>query len=280
MKRWAMCALVLVSLPGVFSRAARAAEVVAADGRVELLRAGEEEWRALAPGTKISGLDQVRSGEGKADRVRLLFEDGTVLLLAPGSWIRLDEETLAPGKSAVLVRLLAGAARVLRPSGEAPGSRFEVETPTALVSGEDFALRFDPTASRTEVVALSGRAEVAGVLGVLGRPVTLESGMETTVRQGAFPDSPKRAAPESLARWERETEFLASAADSPLARFVALEAVPASGPAPAECVGARELARRRRGLEREADVIDQPFREFSLTRPGFVPPGNVRVELE
>src|SRR5262249_17237560 len=79
-------------------RAARADEVGAVaeiGGQAEVQHAGATDWVALKPGDPVELGDQVRTAADS--KLKLLFHDDSVLTLAPGSLLKIDESIAGTG---------------------------------------------------------------------------------------------------------------------------------------------------------------------------------------
>lgn len=266
--------------------------VAAASGRVDFLPDQAEEWTPLGAGRPLAPLDQLRTGT--SSWVRLHFPHGTVVVVGPESWVRLDEATFEEGRTRVLVRLLGGRLRALAGSDFPAAGRFEVETPTAVVSvhGTHFIVIYDAEQVDTRVIAIDGRVKVLGVLGVLGRPVILVPGTMTVVRKGAFPVAAMPSETMTVAALMRELDLSVSPSDTLLAGFTggktrAVAEAPSSvaeWPEEAGRVAAVErpgwlLRWRRLPVSQHGAVIDQPIAEYASTPPGQTPPGSVTVVI-
>lgn len=272
--------IILATIAGaVFAASAQAqqASVGSSTGPVEILRGGGR-WEPLSTVHDLKAGDLIRSGTGGSARV--LFDDGSVAVLASASLLRLDEMGKKDGRPRVLLRLLGGQVRasVVRGSG-----RFEVETPTAVVTvhGTEFIVTYNTDTAESEVVCVQGSVEVLGVLGVLGKPVILETGMGTVVRKGAFPAPPSPVPAEKLASLAKAEEGTVGLEDGLIASFTGADtaAVVSPPPPPAEPGEARRhsLLTRYKPVSKDAEIIDQSIQEYTLTPPGKTPPGQVTV---
>jgi len=162
-------------------------------GSAQLGRAGS--WMPLAIGAALQQGDTLRTAT--PGRVRLVFQDNSVLTLGDGSEVRIDEQTVdgTRGVARSLFRLLEGKLRVLVGEYyERPKSRFKIETVTAVagVRGTEFVISFDPIANTSDVVGVSGRVEVHSVLDRVGHVVFITAQEATTVVRGKYPTPPRR----------------------------------------------------------------------------------------
>ncbi|BAL95458.1 FecR family protein [Rubrivivax gelatinosus] len=166
------------------------AEVLFVHGEVELRRPGEAP-RPLASGERVADGDEIVTGARSASTV-LRFDDGSRLLVEPGSRLRI-EALLRRGASAYResrLRLEAGGAEAsvqTRPAAP-PRPRLQIRTPVVnlAVRGTEFRARTDETGTRLEV--LEGRV-AAGA-----RPVGAGLGIVAT-RGGVQPAAPLLPAP-------------------------------------------------------------------------------------
>jgi hypothetical protein len=263
---------------------AQQASVTSSSGPAEILRGDEARWAPLDQVRELRAHDLIRTGTGGT--ARLTFDDGSLVVLSSASLLRLDEAGKREGRARVLLRLLGGQVRVIASKTYPAEGRFEVETPTAVVSvrGTEFIVTYNTDSAETDVVCVAGTVEVLGVLGVLGRPVVLEQGMGTTVRKGAFPAAPSLVPPERLAALRQLEEGSVSYEDGLMATFSGADSAAVANPPPlppvqpAAAEGRRQSLRtKRRVISKDAEIIDQSIQEYTLTPPGQTPPGTVSV---
>lgn len=255
-------AVILAAVLG--SRAAESAEpvgsVVAVEGRAEVQHAGGTTFVVLSAGDDLALGDQIRT---LADsKVRLLFRDESVITLAAGSQLSVDEQVAGVEAAASRFSLLVGAVRaIVTERYSKPGARFEMETPTAVagVRGTGFIASHDAAVDETTVVGLFDTTLVRSKTDPRAvHEVRLGPGEATTVRRGAFPHRPSPM-PESVLRGLSGATSLAVGALSPRQRG------PGDSGAP-----------KRPGAEAaspEGQVIDQPVDLLRQRgRKGVAPP--------
>jgi len=167
--RSAHCASILVTLAFLLASGPALGDAVVKQviGQVEIGRGEPPEWSTLTPGDKVGSEDRVRTG---ADgRVEISMSAGTVrvhensMLRLPPASGDADQVELDEGHSLF---------DVLRRAGR----RFEVHTPTVVVSVKGTRFGVDASGSLGEV------AVYRGVVGV--REAGIENAMETLVREG------------------------------------------------------------------------------------------------
>ena len=150
-----------VQIPG----RAVTAEVVGVTGRLEVLRAGEPQWAPAAVGTALAERDEVRAFAGAAAEIRL--PDGSTIFVAENSRAALGKLDVTPQGQArtILIYLPVGKLRavVAEPTLAAilaGRARFTIATPrtTALASGVNLVVSFDPATSSTLIACLPGPA--------------------------------------------------------------------------------------------------------------------------
>jgi len=128
--RWIACALTFVG----FTAYADNGTTVFVSGPVGVIQASGRVG-SLAKGNDIKVGDLVRVGPN--GRAQIRFPDGAYLSLMPGTELRVDAYRFggsAKGKETAFFTLFRGATRFLLGAiGEAPGSRFRVTTPIALL---------------------------------------------------------------------------------------------------------------------------------------------------
>ncbi len=167
--------------------------VASLEGEVGIERDGQV--LVAAAGSELQQGDIVRTGE--QGRARLLLRDDTVLNLGAGSTLTLDAQELASDTAAPqsLLGLLGGMVRVLVSEYYTqPGSQLEVKTPTAVsgVRGTEFVVAYDTALRTTEVVGISGKVEVNGLVDLTERGVFIQAQEVTRVEEGGVPSAPRR----------------------------------------------------------------------------------------
>ena len=160
-------------------------------GTVEVQHAGKGEWEAVAIGSPLLASDSVRTGAGAA--ARLIFVDDAVLTLGPSTEVAIEHYVGSKGPRRSLLRLTQGKIEVLVNGYGGEGSRYEVETPTAVarVQGTEFIVRYDAAGQATDVVGLEGSVAVQGLTGIIGPGVTVGPNEVTRVPRGGFPSPAK-----------------------------------------------------------------------------------------
>ena len=169
------------------------ARVVAAAGGGTVTRAGSSSTSSLVEGTLLHAGDTVElAASGSAT---LEFADGSRLLIAPGSVVRMDS-LRAYGDGGMVdtrVRLEEGRADTHVPATKYPATRFEIWTPAAVsaVRGTEFRVGVaeEGGVSRTEVLA--GMAEVSAQ----NRSVPVREGFGTITTRGRPPSAPRLLLP-------------------------------------------------------------------------------------
>lgn len=175
------------------ARAATAAgEVVAMDGTGEIERGGAK--LPLTLGTAVEVGDRVRTHT--AGRVRLLFSDGSTLVLGEGSDLRIDEHVFDPsgGKTKTLLRVLEGKVRAL--VSEYYGDRsasYEIETPGAVagVRGTEFIVEYDADRATSDIATFQGAVAVRSLADRAAEGVLVSADKITSVKNGRPPAPPR-----------------------------------------------------------------------------------------
>jgi tetratricopeptide (TPR) repeat protein len=166
------------------------AELVAAEGEIEVQRAGAVDWTPVAFGAVIC----------LGDAVRVQGYSRATLRLPDLSLIRVDQHstlTLAEPDDGVgsLLKLLRGVIHVI--SRDPRSLRFSTPHVNAGLKGTEFDIRVDDTEQRTDIAVLEGRVEVANAAGRIEVP----SGFLATAHGGEMPSSTAIAEPIDLMRW-------------------------------------------------------------------------------
>jgi len=228
--------LVLVSLATPSWAEVSAGTVAAVEGKADLVRGTATQ--AITVGTAIEVGDHVRTG--KPGRVRIVFRDETTLNVGDGSDLAIGENVFKPDEGAVssVVRLLSGKVRALVSEYyKDPLTSYQVETATAVsgVRGTDFIVVFRDADAVTDVVDLTGRVEVHGVVDLKGHGVVVTPKTKTTVARGGYPTEPKPVSDAELGAYLEGLDFIGGGAaesmllDSPIIEKGALPREDAGG---------------------------------------------------
>jgi hypothetical protein len=200
--------LALVLLVRGVAAAQEVGTLAAVEGTVELGRAGN--WTTAAIGTGVAQGDDLRTG--RPGRARVVFQDDSVLTMADASELRIDEQTFDSNRGVAhsLLRLVQGKVRtVVGGYTERRGSSFTIETQTAVVGvrGTEFIVVFDPVADVSDVVGVSGRAEVHSPLDRVGHAVVVTAREITTVLRGRYPTPARRLRDDEFRQYLDALEF-------------------------------------------------------------------------
>jgi hypothetical protein len=172
---------------------------------------GEGDWRPVAISTPVYLGDTIRTGY--PGRVRIVFQDDSVLNVSEGSELVVDEQVFDPGAGSYrsTLRLLGGKLRALVSEYyESPGGEYEIRTPTAVagVRGTEFVLVYDAARQQTEVIGVGGRVAVNGLRGRAGDEVIITAQEVTTVDKGGRPAVPRRVDQEFFRQYIEGLEFI------------------------------------------------------------------------
>lgn len=120
-----------------------AGKVSSVAGSAEVQPGGVGSWKQLSVDDAVSVGDHLRTMDG--GRLSVVYRDGSVIALEPGSELIIDDQTLPSGGPPVsLFSLNRGKLDVAVPKGlyNTQGARFEVKTKTAVagVRGTHFTI--------------------------------------------------------------------------------------------------------------------------------------------
>lgn len=293
--------LLLAAMPANARADAEGAMLKAVAGGVELSRGGTGEWEQVGATEEVAGPDEIRTVRGGRAVVALI--DGSTIEIGPDAQLGIERlEYDAAGKRNIAVfRLKHGIARVR--AGErysAARSRFEVETPSAVVSSQaaEFLILYDEPEQYTEVVGLRRQVEVVASIGVIGPRATVGANEAVRIERGKFPSAVKRLEDETVKAYlaQLQTGSTVAEAAAPADRLVAVHPVfsgrvlrPEDLPdAVAAQVSERAVGRIAVGkpedplgerLLPDVRVHEQPIPEFLAAPPGEVPTGGVEVDF-
>ena len=167
--------------------------IAAVDGRAEIGRSGN--WSDAATGAPIYLGDVLRTG--KPGRMRVVFQDDSVLTVSEESEVKVDEQTFNPakGQSTSLMGLLRGKVNaVVSEYYHNSGNTYEIKTPnaTAGVRGTEFTIAYSPDDDQTEVIGVSGHITVHSAVDPTGPGVLITANETTSIVKNRKPTAPRR----------------------------------------------------------------------------------------
>ncbi len=206
------CAPMLVGLVVTLRCAVWAQEVgtiASLEGTAQIGRGGT--WTAAALGAAVQQGDELRTAH--PGRLRVVFQDDSVLSMSDGSRVVVDEQVFKPeqGQTRSVLRLLAGRISALVSEYyHQPGAAYQVRTATAVagVRGTEFIVKYDALSDVTEVAGVSGQAEVFSLLDRTHHGVLVTAHEVTTVAAGQFPAAPKRLSDELFRQYLEGIDFI------------------------------------------------------------------------
>jgi tetratricopeptide (TPR) repeat protein len=178
------------------------ADLVAAEGTIEVRRVDTTDWAGLARGDIVCTGDSVRAQA--FSRATLRLPDQTMIRLDQHSTLTLDERDDGAGS---LVKLLRGVIHVI--SRDPRSLQFSTPHVNAGLKGTEFDIRVDEAEDRTAIAVLEGRVEITNAAGRVDVP----SGFVATAHSGEMPAPEPIAEPIELMRW---ASHFPSIVDGPL----------------------------------------------------------------
>ncbi|RKZ99254.1 MAG: LysM motif protein [Gammaproteobacteria bacterium] len=166
------------------------AEIFSVQGNAELFQANGNVQKELAPGTLIQLGDRLRSGHNSS--VAIKFADNTILTLHSDSTIRFDHLS-AHGSTGMVdsrLHLLKGRLDTRVKPAQGPGSRFEIQTPSAIsaVRGTEYRASVIPEIKSSNIEVLKGKVAVSGAK----KKKLIKAGYGTQVAEGKPPIAPRK----------------------------------------------------------------------------------------
>ncbi len=167
--------------------------VAAAQGEARIERDGQV--LAAEIGSPVAEGDVLVTGaEGK---LRVVFQDDSVLILAENSRVTVDENVfdVHAGQARSLFGLLRGKVNAaVSEYYRRRGNAYEIRTQTAVagVRGTEFAVRFDPATQLTEVIGIEGTVEVHSLRDPQSPAVLVTAREVTLVEESGLPTRPRR----------------------------------------------------------------------------------------
>jgi len=168
-------------------------QVVAAEGTAEILR-GTAVTPAQA-GIAVAKGDELRTG--RPGRLRVMFQDQSVVTLGDDSRLTVDEQVFDPERSQAqsTVSLVKGkVSSIVSAYYNWSGSKYEVKTPTAVagVRGTELVVIYDDDLDSTEVLGFSGQIRVHSLVDPDAPWVLVTAGQVSTVARNRPPTKPQQ----------------------------------------------------------------------------------------
>jgi len=166
------------------------AQIVEFKGTVELQRSNGDIEQKLLPGTLINLGDRLKSGPESSVAVK--FADNSILTLYDHSVIRFDHLS-AHGVTGMVdsrMHLLEGRMDTRVTPAAGPGSRFEIQTPSAIsaVRGTKYRTSIAMKKNASNIEVLHGKVAVSGAK----KKTLIKAGFGTQVTQGKPPIPPRK----------------------------------------------------------------------------------------
>jgi hypothetical protein len=258
--RWSLA--ILMSMAGI-AMAQEVGTIAALDGTAKIGR--RDAWITATVGAAVYRGDELRTDQ--PGRLRVVFQDDTVLTIADASRVVVDEQVFDPNRNrnrSVLSLLQGRVSALVSEYYHRAGASYEVKTATAVagVRGTEFVVTYDPRDDVTEVAGLSGEVEVRSLFDRSGRGVFISAQEVTEVTRGAFPAAPRRLSDALFRQYLQGMDFIGSGAAESLTLNSPLltgQVVPKADRAAVAVTG---IAPQRRQLIREprdaSDLLHQP----------------------
>lgn len=273
--RRAALLLLLVLSVGRLAVAQEVGTIAALDGSGKIGRG--DVWITATPGAAIQRGDELRTGQ--PGRMRIVFQDDSVLTISDDSRVVVDEQVFDPsqGKSRSVLGLLQGKVSALVSEYyKQPGTAYEIRTATAVagVRGTEFVVIYDPRDDRTEVAGLSGTVEVQSAFDRTNRGVFITAQEATSVTRGHLPAPPHRLSDALFRQYIEWMDFIGAGAAESLTinnPLLVGQVVPKADRAAVAITG---IAPQRRQLIREPRDVSGLLHQ---TPAVFGPGGKVRI---
>lgn len=184
--------------------------VAAVEGMADIERGGVR--TRTQNGAAILLGDQLWTG--RPGRLRIVFQDDSLLTLDDDSHVSVDEHVFDPaatGKVQSLLGLLQGkVAAVVSDYYHQSGARYEIKTRNAVagVRGTEFSISYDPHSDVTEVVGISGVVSVHSAVDPSAPGILVTASEATTVVAGEPPSRPRRLDESLIQQEQRQIQFM------------------------------------------------------------------------
>ncbi len=289
----ALFSLVFASAPGHAGAAEPVGEVAELVGISSIQRGEPAELIPLRFGDEVFAGDLIRTQSGA--KVKLLFNDDSVITVGPTTRLRIDSSVYSPGPSGVrnsVLTVLGGKVRSLVSSwfsSPLQDNRFEVRTPTAVagVRGTEFITSVDND-GRSTVIVLDGIVEVYNRRDSKRRAVFLGKGMKSSVGARSVPSTPEKLQDSELEQAAEELDISAEEtltnsgelAGGPDAQ-APVDLPPATGPDSGPDVDSDPFADMDNPLDQDGGLPGQPGLEGQDVDIDSAPASTrVRVEVD
>jgi len=255
----------LVILLAVAAAGAQEVGTIAAlEGTGEIARGSAR--LAATMGAAVHQGDELRTGH--PGRMRIVFQDDSVLTVSDGSRVVVDEQVFNPsqGKTRSLFGLLQGkVSAVVSEYYQQRGSSYQIKTATAVagVRGTEFVVVYDPRTQQTDVAGVHGYVEVRSLFERGGRGVVITAGELTTVARNAVPSAPQRLSNPMFRQYMEGVDFIGGGASESLTMknaLVAGQSVPPPDRA-GDTASSRASSRRAQIYREPRDatgILEQP----------------------
>jgi len=162
-------------------------------GKVELTRADGSKEAQISAGTTIRLGDTLETGTGSSAAV--VFADGSVITLHSSSEMRFDHLS-AHGETGMVdsrLHLIDGRLDTRVKPAVGPGSRFEIQTPSAIsaVRGTEYRAAVTAEGKASNIEVLHGKVRVTGAR----KPRLVRAGFGTQIAAGKAPAPPRKLLP-------------------------------------------------------------------------------------
>jgi hypothetical protein len=209
------CAVVFSLFTCVSANAAQAVgKFSAAEGRVEVMRAGKLPAVIAGIGTTVSANDLIKTKSDSKAEIR--FNDGNILRIAQRSRINISEYA-AGSKGVILmpegkVEAIVPKRIVKRIAASPQGNRFEIRTPASVagIRGTDFFISH--YGGTSEVLVKEGKVEVYNPK-FPETVLTLTAGIMTVIKENAKPTAPEIVPLEKMKSYEKDVAQTTSNTD-------------------------------------------------------------------
>lgn len=166
------------------------AQIHSIEGKAELIHADGSMNQQLTAGTLIRLGDRLKSGPDSSVAVK--FADNSILTLFSDSVIRFDHLT-AHGTTGMVdsrLHLLEGRIDTRVKPAQGPGSRFEIQTPSAIsaVRGTEYRASVASETQSSNIEVLEGKVAVNGA----EKKKLIKAGYGTQVKKGKPPILPRK----------------------------------------------------------------------------------------
>jgi hypothetical protein len=199
--------LLLFFLPSVAGSAGVAVGTVTGISGRAVRQAGQETVHPFKQGDSILIADTIETGSDS--RLQILLTDGSVIVLSPGSKIRISQYSYdtTVNRRTCVVNLKQGILHITMNDPRISGSHIAIETEQALTVAAVANFIVETGAEKTVAASLAGNLSVRNSTNVVIGTVSVGENMSTVVKTKEPPTVPSILSQQQRRRYSKDARF-------------------------------------------------------------------------